>query len=297
MSVATANPRIKGGPRIRNAASRAQDYRLIGVRRTTPVIGAEIEGVDLSRALPPGVFDELKQALADNLVIFFRDQSMTAEQQVVFGRMFGDLHLHPAAPHAPGHPEVMIIAADETSVRANGEAWHTDVSCDLEPPMGSILQVHECPPEGGDTVFANMYAAYEALSDRMKAHLDGLTAVHDGEQVYRGTYRNLGVEDKPVYPRASHPIVRTHPWTGRKALFVNASFTTRIEGLPLDESDALLRYLYQHLTHPLFQCRFRWTPGAVAFWDNRCTQHHAIWDYWPNRRAGTRVTIKGERPV
>lgn len=292
----TANPRIKNGPRIRNASGREGSYSHIEVRRLTPVIGAEIEGVDLSKPISSEVFGELKQALADNLVIFFRDQPMNAEQHKALGQLFGELHLHPAAPHVPGHPEVMIIAADADSTRANGEGWHTDVSCDAEPPMGSILQILECPPEGGDTVFANMYAAYEALSDRMKAHLDGLRAIHDGEHVYRGLYANLGVADRPSYPRSSHPVVRTHPWTGRKSLYVNQGFTTRIEGLPPEESAALLAYLYQHLQHPLFQCRYRWTPNSVAFWDNRCAQHHAIWDYWPHRRSGRRVTIKGEVP-
>lgn len=290
-------PRIRSGPRVRNAAGRENRFERITVKRVTPLIGAEIEGVDLSKPLPPEVFEEVRRALAENLVIFFRDQPMTPTQQMAFGRLFGDLHQHPAAPHEPGMPEVMIVAADKDSVRANGEGWHTDVSCDPEPPMGSILQIRECPPEGGDTVFANMYAAWDALSEPMKAHLEGLTATHDGEHVYRGLYSNLGVEDKPTYPRAQHPIARTHPWTGRKALYVNAGFTTRIDGVPPDESEALLRYLFQHLQHPLFQCRFKWAPHSVAFWDNRCVQHHAIWDYWPHSRSGNRVTIKGETPV
>ncbi|ODT87256.1 TauD/TfdA family dioxygenase [Phenylobacterium sp. SCN 70-31] len=289
--------RTAKGPRVRNASGRASDFRHIHIRRVTPLIGAEIEGVDLSQPLSDEVFGEVRQALEDGLVIFFRGQDITPEQQLAFGRRFGDLHAHPAAPHVPGHPELMIIEADENSERANGEGWHSDVSCDEEPPMGSILLIRECPPEGGDTLFANMYAAYDALSDRMKAHLEGLTAVHDGEHVYRGLYANLGVADKPTYPRAIHPVVRTHPWTGRRSLYVNPAFTTSIVGLPRDESDALLRYLYQHLQHPLFQCRFRWEPNAIAFWDNRCAQHHAIWDYWPHRRSGHRVTIKGERPV
>lgn len=291
------NPRIRSGPRVRNAAGRENRFERIIVKRVTPLIGAEIEGVDLSKPLPPEVFEEVRRALAENLVIFFRDQPMTPAQQMAFGRLFGDLHQHPAAPHEPGMPEVMIVAADKDSVRANGEGWHTDVSCDPEPPMGSILQIRECPPEGGDTVFANMYAAWDALSEPMKAHLEGLTATHDGEHVYRGLYSNLGVADKPTYPRAQHPIARTHPWTGRKALYVNAGFTTRIDGVPPDESEALLRYLFQHLQHPLFQCRFKWAPHSVAFWDNRCVQHHAIWDYWPHSRSGNRVTIKGETPV
>ncbi len=293
MTVSARSPR--GGPVVRDAVGRSAGYSRIGVRKVTPVIGAEIEGVDLNR-LDDATFAEIERAFAENLVIFFRDQQLTPEAHIAFGRRWGELHLHPAAPHAEGHPELMIITADKDSTRANGEGWHSDVSCDEEPPMGSILHIRECPPEGGDTLFANMYAAWDALSERMKAHLEGLRAVHDGEHVYRGLYANLGVADKPSYPRAQHPIARTHPVTGRKALYVNAGFTTHIVGLPREESDALLRYLYQHLTHPLFQCRFRWTPGAVAMWDNRCAQHHAVWDYWPHRRFGHRVTVKGERP-
>ncbi len=140
----------------------------------------------------------------------------------------------------------MKIYADKDSPRANGEGWHTDVSCDVEPPMGSILYIKQCPPRGGDTLFANMYAAYEALSERMKAYLDGLTALHDGEQTYRGLYANYGVADRPEYPRAEHPVVRTHPVTGKKALYVNRGFTRFLIGIPRDESDAMLAYLYQH---------------------------------------------------
>ena len=184
--------------------------------------------------------DEIHRALAENLVIFFRDQHITPEQHLAFGRKFGELHIHPAAPHEAGHPGLMIIHADKDSPRANGEGWHTDVSCDEEPPMGSILYIKQCPPRGGDTLFANMYAAYEALSDRMKAYLEGLTAIHDGETAYRGLYANYGVADKPTYPRAEHPVVRTHPVTGKKALYVNRGFTTHIIGMPRDESDAIL---------------------------------------------------------
>jgi taurine dioxygenase len=229
-------------------------------------------------------------------VIFFRDQHLSQDQHLAFGRLFGDLHLHPAAPHEPGKPELMIIHADKDSPRANGEGWHSDVSCDPEPPMGSILYIKKCPPRGGDTLFASMYAAYEALSDRMKTYLDGLTAIHDGEH-YRGQYANYGITDKPSYPRAEHPVVRTHPVTGGKALYVNKGFTRRILGIPRDESDGMLRYLYEHMANPLFQCRFRWAENSIAFWDNRCVQHHAMWDYWPHTRSGNRVTVAGDRPV
>ena len=287
----------KAGPRIRHQADESAPYETIAIDKLTPVIGAEIAGIDLTRPISERQLDELRRALAENLVIFFRDQPLDAEQHLSLGRRFGALHLHPAAPHAPGMPELMTIYADKDSPRANGEGWHTDVSCDVEPPMGTILCIKQCPPKGGDTLFASMYAAYEALSDRMKAYLAGLTAVHDGEHVYRGLFDNFGVADKPVYPRAEHPVIRTHPVTGKKALYVNSGFTTRILGIPLDESDAILRYLYEHMANPLFQCRFRWQPNSVAFWDNRCTQHRALWDYWPHTRAGQRVTVKGERPV
>src|SRR5689334_9465819 len=289
--------RGNAGPRIRPLADEGAPYETLSVDKLTPIIGAEIGGIDLSQPLSNRQQDEVHRALAENKVIFFRDQLITPDQHVAFGRLFGDLHVHPAAPHEEGRPELMIIHADKDSPRANGEGWHTDVSCDVEPPMGSILYIRQCPPKGGDTLFANMYAAYEALSDRMKAYLDGLTALHDGEQAYRGLYANYGVADKQAYPRAEHPVVRTHPVTGRKALYVNRGFTRFLIGVPRDESDAMLAYLYQHMENPLFQCRFRWSENAIAFWDNRCAQHRAMWDYWPHTRAGTRVTVKGERPV
>jgi taurine dioxygenase len=289
--------RGNNGPRYRHVPGDDTPFETISIDKITPIIGAEIGGVDLSRPVQEQQMQELHRALAENLVIFFRRQSLNAEQHLALGRAFGPLHVHPAAPHAPGHPELMIIRADADSQRANGEGWHSDVSCDQEPPMGTILYIRQCPPAGGDTLFASMYAAYEALSDRLKAYLDGLVAVHDGEQVYRGTYANLGVSDKAVYPRAEHPVVRTHPVTGRKGLFVNRGFTRRILGVPRDESAAMLAYLFDHAEDPLFQCRFRWQQDSVAFWDNRCVQHRALWDYWPHTRSGFRVTVAGDRPV
>jgi taurine dioxygenase len=287
----------KAGPRIRHVASDSAPYETITLEKLTPIIGAEIDDVDLSKPLSNRQLDELHRALAENQVIFFRDQTITPEQHLAFGRLFGNLHVHPAAPHEAGMPELMKIYADRNSPRANGEGWHTDVSCDPEPPMGSILYIKQCPPSGGDTLFASMYAAYEALSDRMKTYLDGLTAIHDGEHVYRGLFDNQGQGNQPAYPRAEHPVVRTHPVTSKKALYVNRGFTTRILGVPVDESDGILRYLYEHMENPLFQCRFRWQPNSIAFWDNRCTQHRAMWDYWPHTRSGNRVTVQGDRPV
>jgi taurine dioxygenase len=288
--------RGNNGPRLKHLAEETAPYDAITVQKLTPVIGAEIGGVDLSQPLGNRAMEEIHRALAENLVIFFRDQHMSPDQHLGFGRLFGDLHIHPAAPSAPGLPELMIIHADKDSPRANGEGWHSDVSCDAEPPMGSILYIKSCPPLGGDTLFASMYAAYEALSDPMKQYLSGLTAIHDGEG-YRGQYANYGVKDKESYPRAEHPIIRTHPVTGKKALYVNRGFTRRIVGIPVDESDGILRYLYELAENPLFQCRFRWRQNSVAFWDNRCVQHRAMWDYWPETRSGYRVTVKGDRPV
>ena len=289
--------RGNNGPRYKHQPGNDAPYETISVDKLTPIIGAEIAGVDLSKPLGNHQMEEVHRALAENLVIFFRDQHMAPEQHLAFGRNFGELHIHPAAPAHPGHPELMVIHADKNSPRANGEGWHSDVSCDVAPPMGSILYIKTCPPKGGDTLFASMYAAYESLSDRMKAYLDGLTAVHDGEENYRGTYAYAGVGDKPTYPRAEHPIVRTHPVTGQKALYVNRGFTRRIVGVPRDESHAMLNYLWTHAENPLFQCRFRWQPNSVAFWDNRCVQHRAMWDYWPHTRSGFRVTVAGDRPV
>ncbi|MPZ59214.1 MAG: taurine dioxygenase [Rhizobiales bacterium] len=287
----------KDGPRIRHVADESEPCETIRLDKLTPIIGAELSGVDLAAPLSTRQFDEIHRALAENIVIFFRDQHITPTQHLAFGRRFGELHLHPAAPHEPGEPALMKIYTDKDSPRANGEGWHSDVSCDEEPPMGSILYIKQCPPHGGDTLFASMYAAYDALSDRMKAYLAGLTAIHDGDPVYRGLFANFGVADKPAYPCAEHPVVRTHPVTGKKALYVNRGFTHHIVGIPRDESDAILAYLYDHAENPLFQCRFRWTKNAIAFWDNRCAQHRAMWDYWPHTRSGNRVTIKGERPV
>ena len=265
------------------------------IEKLTPNVGGVVHGVDLSQPLDESTFKQVHDALIDNGVIFFRDQHLTPEQQKAFGRLFGDLHIHPAAPkELPAHPEILVIHADENSKHVAGETWHSDVSCDLEPPMGSILYMHELPPVGGDTLFASMYAAYDALSEPMKRFLEPLTARHEGEHVYRGRY---GLDDKgKSFPKAEHPVIRTHPVSGRKALFVNYGFTTRIVQLARTESDAVLQFLYRHVETPEFQCRFRWQVNSVAFWDNRCVQHHAMWDYYPQRRHGHRVTIKGDRP-
>ena len=272
-------------------------YEPISVEPLSPVIGAEISGVDLSRPLTNQARKEVHEALLKHLVIFFRDQDIDLDQQKAFGRLFGKLHIHPTAPAPPGHPEVLVIKADEASKAVAGNRWHTDVSCDVEPPMGSILHMRQLPPTGGDTMFANMYAAFEALSKPMQGLLSGLKAWHESEHTLRGTLGQSLRDGVAEYPKALHPVVRTHPETGRKALFVNSGFTTRIDGLGEKESRAILDMLFDHVRTPEFQCRFRWREKSVAFWDNRSTQHYALWDYFPQSRLGYRVTICGDRPV
>lgn len=271
-------------------------FETFHVEPLTPVLGAEIHGIDLTQPLDDHKFTELHQALMTYQVVFFRDQALSFDQHKAFARLFGDLEVHPYAGSQEGHPEVMPIHADAQSKQIAGERWHSDVSCDPEPPMGSILHLHTLPPTGGDTLFASMYAAYEALSDRMKKYLDGLVAIHDGGPNYRRRAAIEGLNDKRDFPRAEHPVIRTHPVTGRKAIFVNPVFTVAIRGLPDSEGEAVLKFLYDHTNRPQFQARFRWRENSVAFWDNRCVQHIAMWDYFPQVRSGNRVTVKGDKP-
>ena len=272
-------------------------YASIRVRPVTPRLGAEVSDIDLTAALSNRQVEDLHAALADHQVLFFRDQKISLEQQKTLGRHFGELHIHPNTPGPEGHPEILPIHTDANSKRANGERWHSDVSCDAEPPLGSILALHTVPEAGGDTIFASQSAAYDDLTPPFRAFLEGLTATHSGERSYRRTNRLNGVDDRHrVFPQAVHPLVRTHPVSRRKALFVNENFTTQINELAEDESRAVLDFLYAHCTKPAYQVRFSWQPHSIAFWDNRAVQHIAMWDYYPQLRSGYRVTIKGDRP-
>ena len=272
-------------------------YASIRVRPVTPRLGAEVSDIDLTAALSNRQVEDLHAALADHQVLFFRDQKISLEQQKTLGRHFGELHIHPNTPGPEGHPEILPIHTDANSKRANGERWHSDVSCDAEPPLGSILALHTVPETGGDTIFASQSAAYDDLTPPFRAFLEGLTATHSGERSYRRTNRLNGVDDRHrVFPQAVHPVVRTHPVSRRKALFVNENFTTQINELAEDESRAVLDFLYAHCTKPAYQVRFSWQPHSIAFWDNRAVQHIAMWDYYPQLRSGYRVTIKGDRP-
>jgi taurine dioxygenase len=271
-------------------------YTSFDVHPASPHLGAEILGIDLTGPLSGLQVDEIRTALGAFGVLFFRDQKFDFDSQKAFGRRFGDLDIHPNTPGPEGHPEILPIHADATSKVIAGERWHSDVSCFETPPLGSILHLQTVPPVGGDTLFASLNAAYDALSPRMKTYLEGLTALHSGERNYRRRNRLMGIDDRGrVFPQAVHPVVIRHPISGRPGLYVNRLFTVQINELSDEESEAILAYLYAHAEKPDFQVRFRWRPDSVAFWDNRAVQHLALWDYYPQTRSGSRVTVKGER--
>ena len=271
----------------------------IKIQKYSPNLGAIITGVDLSKEINEGQFKDIHKAFLDNQVLFFQNQNeILPEIHLKLGKLFGELHVHPAAPSMPGYPEIFEIHAHKNSKVANGEFWHSDVSCDIEPPLGTMLQLHILPETGGDTMFSDMYSAYNELSDKYKSLLDGLIAIHESEHLYSGRYEDRGVnKDNIKTPVANHPLIRTHPITGKKAIYVNRTFTTGIEGMNKNESSSILEFLFEHCEHVNFQIRYRWNKNDMAFWDNRCTMHRAIWDYWPNERKGRRVTIKGDKPI
>ncbi|MBI1181169.1 MAG: taurine dioxygenase [Alphaproteobacteria bacterium] len=264
--------------------------------------GARLHGADLSRPLTDNVFGEVRQALLDHLVIFFPDQHLTPEQHKAFGRRFGTLNVHPHVKALDGHPEVLNIVK-EPEMRLNfGGGWHSDMTFLEKPVLGSILYARVLPRAGGDTMWANMYAAYDALSGGMKRLLDGLVAIHTADGIYGsgGVYStNKGMETmahEQAADRAEHPVVRTHPETGRKLLFVNPAFTVKFKGMSREESRPLLEFLTRHATEARFVYRHRWSVDEVGFWDNRCTQHYALNDYPTERRVMHRVTVDGDRP-
>jgi len=267
----------------------------------TVEIGAEVRGVDLRKPLAAEDVRVLQRALADHLVLFFRDQPLTPEQHLALGRCFGELDPAPFGPKHDEHPEITVL--DQVRPRGQGaDNWHTDNTFMTTPPLGSILRAIELPGVGGDTCFASMYAAWEALSPPMQEFLSGLRAVHDLTRTLGRAIRDGNAPGADLaqmqrdWPPVEHPVARRHPVTGRKALFVNGNFTSHLVGLEPAESDALLRMLCEHVRSPDFQCRFRWAPGSIAFWDNRCAQHYGVPDYG-ERRLMHRVTLAGDRPV
>lgn len=273
-------------------------YRTIDVKPLAPTLGAEVRGIDLSGPISDEQFAEVKQAAAEYLVLAFRDQKLSSEQHKAFARRFGTLHRHVLAKSraiagGTDDPEILAWRTGPESRYTAGDAWHHDVSCDANPIIASFLQVTHLPPGGGgDTAFSNMILAYESLSPAYKAFLDGLTAIHDGALAWTAGY---GSQPEPgkTFPATEHPVVATHPVNGRKFLYVNSGFTSHIVQLTRDESAAVLQQLFRHIEKQLaVQVRVHWEPGTLLYWDNWATQHHAVWDYFPEERWGERVSAR-----
>lgn len=270
-------------------------YTAFEPRPLSPAIGAELIGIDLARDLTDAEIGEVRRALLQYKVVFFRDQNITRAQHIAFARRFGPLEIHPATPKGQPDPEVLRIAHGPDN-RGVENAWHSDVTWRTEPSLGSILRAIEIPPVGGDTLFADMALAYDNLSAEMKRFVSGLTAVHDIARVFVGRLGKSAEELHAKFPPMEHPVVRTHPETGRHLIYVNTAFTSHIKGLSRQESDALLAHLYAQASIPEYQCRFRWAENSIAFWDNRACQHYAASDYFPAVRIMERVTISGDKP-
>jgi len=274
----------------------------IAVLPLTPAIGAVVTGPDLGSPISEEQIAAIRAALDDRLVLFFEDQTLTPRQQRDFAARFGELYVHPFYSGHEEANEIMVLAHDEKH-RANADRWHNDVTYLERPPQAAVLYAEVIPDVGGDTLWANMYLAYEKLSEPIKQLVSNLRAVHSFAKNFTpDRFRDLRIEHRREqlyadHPAVSHPVARTNPQTGRKALFVNQDFTSHIEGVSPRESDTLLRFLFDHMAQPEFQVRWRWRAKTVAMWDNRWAQHCALADYFPQRRVVRRATILGERPV
>lgn len=276
----------------------------LGITPLSPVIGAEIDGVDITKPLNDDAFNAVNQALLDNLVLVFRDQPLDDDALMTLGKRFSSLVIHPFLQSNTDNPEVVAIYREPGDTAIVGEDWHADTTHIATPPMGAVLHAIETPPKGGDTMFANQYIAYETLSDGMKQLLDGLNAVHDdthvaGPKSKKNKTRTNKVRDDPDWrPTSSvHPVVRTHPETGRKCLFVNRSYSHRFENMTRAESLPLLSFLLEQGNRPEFTCRVHWEPGTTVIWDNRCMKHIAVNDVTGHRRVMRRVQMTGDKPV
>lgn len=277
------------------------DYEHIRVEPLSSALGAEVHGVDLAGALDEGAIAEIRQAFLSHLVVFFRDQSLTPEQYLRFARTMGEPSEYPMVRGLDGYPEITEVIKKEDERVNFGGIWHSDTTYLEYPPMGTMLYARELPPVGGDTLFANMNMAYESLSSGMQRLLDGLTAINTAEKDVAAATRADRIRERPgrandIAMTAEHPIVRTHPETGRKSLYVNPGHTVRIGGFSEAESAPILDYLYTQQIRPEFTCRFRWRVGSLAFWDNRAAQHYPLNDYHGYRRAMQRITLAGDRP-
>ena len=267
-------------------------------------LGAEIRGVDFTRPVDRAMAGAIHDALMRHKVVFFRGAAMTPAQHVAFGRLFGELTVHPFVPHLDEHPEVVVLDNHKDNPVFSTDVWHSDETFRVVPPMGSILRCIHRPPRGGDTLWADMGAAYEGLSDKMQNFLSGLEAVHDFQN-FRHKFDHLPPREKHAklaemeeeLPNPVRPVVRTHPVTGQKILFVNEQFTIAVKGMREDESRALLAFLFEQPRIPEYQFRFRWEVDDMVFWDNRPTQHYASNDYYPERRTMHRVTIRADKPA
>jgi taurine dioxygenase len=273
------------------------------ISRVTPAFGAIVDDIDLGGELSQPCIDRLGELLVEHQILFFRRQPLTPQQQSRFARHFGELHIHPIYPVLPELPEIMVIDTHGGFLPDN-DNWHTDVTFSPTPPLAGILAAKQLPAVGGDTLWSSNLAAYEALSEPLQRLLEGLTAEHSvvksfppgrwgADPAFKERYERAVAKHPPV----THPVVRTHPLSGRKALFVNEGFTTRIQELSGRESDALLTFLFAHAARPEFTLRWHWSVDDVAFWDNRITQHYAVADYLPQRRVMHRATVIGDRPV
>ena len=275
-------------------------YSKIEVTPLAGALGAMIGGVDLARIEDNRTYGEINQAFLDYGVIFFSDQHLSPEQHLAFAQSFGEIDVNKFFPHVEGYPEVAEVRKEPEDTRNIGDGWHADHSYDEEPAKCSILYARETPDYGGDTMFASMYAAYEALSPGMQRMLGGLRAVHSGRRAF-GAESDANREgltakfklSEVAHREVEHPVVISHPETGRKALYVNGGFTTRFKDMTVAESRPLLDYLLEHASRPEFTCRFRWRDNALAIWDNRCTHHYAVNDYTGQRRLMHRITVRG----
>ena len=263
-------------------------------------LGAEIKGMDLSTDLGSDDVQRLRDLLNEHEVIFFRDQDITPARQKALALTFGPLQTHPAYDTVEGFPEITILESKPDKL-TKIEAWHSDMTFRQHPPMGTVLKSVVVPPRGGDTLWSSMTAAYNGLSAQMQGFLEGLTAVHDFSYGFKESLAEPGGRERladavAANPPVRHPVIRTHPETGKKVIFVNSLFTTHIEGLTSAESRAILDLLFEHVTTPEFTCRFKWRPHSIAIWDNRSTQHKPINDYFPAHRRLQRITIDGDKP-
>lgn len=274
----------------------------LNVRRIAGALGAEIDGIDLQKDFDDVLLAEMRRALLDHLVIFFRNQNLTPARFLAFANRFGEVLEYPFVKGLPDYPEVVEVKKLEHERVNFGGIWHSDTTYLDKPPMASLLLARQVPSIGGDTLFANMYLAYETLSDGMRSLLDGLRAVNTSAKADVSRTREDPIAASPnvmsrrVY-ESEHPVVRTHPETGRKSLYVNIAHTMRFRNMTEQESAPLLNFLFQHQVRPEFTCRFHWQPGSIAFWDNRATQHNPINDYHGYRRVMHRITLAGDRPV